>query len=71
MKVKLAGFNIEQELIENLTKNRRVVPTPETIAAAYARVSRSKKSVEALRSEARRELKKARQSNQTIVFEMG
>jgi flavin-dependent thymidylate synthase len=71
MKVKLAGFNIEHELIQNLTKNRRIVPTPETIAAAYARVSRSNKPVEALRSEARRELKKARQSNQTIVFEMG
>jgi len=71
MKVKLAGFNTEYELIQALTKNRRVVPTPETIAAAYARVSRSNKPVEALRGEARRELKKARQSNQTIVFEMG
>jgi len=71
MKVKLAGFNIEQELIQSLARNRRVVPTPETIAAAYARVSRSIKPVEILRSEARRELKRARQSNQTIVFEMG
>ncbi len=71
MKVKLAGFNIEAELIESCARNRRVVPTPETIAAAYARVSRSEKTVEQLRSEARRELKKARQSNQTIVFGMG
>ncbi|MGQ9707262.1 MAG: FAD-dependent thymidylate synthase [bacterium] len=71
MKVKLAGFNIEQELVHSLTENRRVVLTPETIAAAYARVSRSTKPVESLRSEARRELKKARRSNQTIVFEMG
>lgn len=71
MKVKLAGYNIEAELLNSLTKNRRVVPTPETIAAAYARVSRNSKSIEQLRSEARRQLNKARQSNKTIVFEMG
>lgn len=71
MKVRLAGYNVEQDLIQNLIKNRRVVPTPETIAAAYARVSRSTKPVADLRGEARRELQKARQSNQTIVFEMG
>lgn len=71
MKVRLAAFNVDQDLIQNLTRNRRVVATPETIAAAYARVSRSEKPLEALRSEARRELKRARQSNQTIVFEMG
>ncbi len=71
MKVKLAGYNIDADLIDSLVKNRRVVPTPEVIAAAYARISRSQKSIEQLRSEARRELKKARQSNRTIVFEMG
>ncbi len=71
MKVKLAGYNIEEEIIHNLTKNRRVTPTPETIAAAYARISRSDKPVAELRQEARRELQRARQSNQTIVFEMG
>ncbi|HDR00055.1 MAG TPA: hypothetical protein ENN51_07225, partial [candidate division WOR-3 bacterium] len=38
---------------------------------AYARVSRSNKSVEALRREARREVEAARRSNLTIVFEMG
>lgn len=71
MKVKLAGYNVEAELLAKLMKNRRVVPTPETIAAAYARVSRSSKPIEELRSEARQELSKARQSNKTIVFEMG
>lgn len=71
MKVKLAGYNIDADLINNLVKNRRLVPTPEVIAAAYARISRSQKSIEQLRSEARRELKKARQSNRTIVFSMG
>ncbi|MEO0079448.1 MAG: FAD-dependent thymidylate synthase [candidate division WOR-3 bacterium] len=69
MKVTLAGYNIEQEHIRQL--NRKQAPTPETIAAAYARISRSTKPVEELRREARRELAQARRSNETIVFEMG
>jgi len=69
MNVTLAGYNIEQEHIRQL--NRRDVPTPETIAAAYARISRSARPVEELRRESRRELAQARRSNQTIVFEMG
>ena len=71
MKVSLAGFNIESDLLASLVKNRRVVATPETIAAAYARISRSAKSVDELRQEARRELERARKSNVTIVFGMG
>ncbi len=71
MNVKLAGCNIEWDLIANLVKRSRFTPTPETIAAAYARISRSSKTVEELRDEARRELKRARESNRTIVFEMG
>ncbi|MEO0070651.1 MAG: FAD-dependent thymidylate synthase, partial [candidate division WOR-3 bacterium] len=71
MNVKLAGCNIEWDLLAKFVKNRRVTPTPETIAAAYARISRSSKTIEELRTEARRELKKARESNRTIVFEMG
>lgn len=71
MKVTLAGYNIEQELLKQLTKSRRVQPTPETIAAAYARISRSSRSIDDLRREARREVEQARKSNQTIVFEMG
>jgi len=71
MKVLLAGFNIEYELLQTLAKNHRVVLTPELISAAYARISRSSKPVEELRQEARKELEKARKSNVTIVFEMG
>ena len=71
MKVALAGFNIEYELLQALAKNHRVVLTPELIAAAYARISRSSKPVEELRQDARKELEKARKSNMTIVFEMG
>jgi len=45
--------------------------TPETISAAYARISRSPKPVDELRDIARAEVDKARQSNRNIVFEMG
>jgi flavin-dependent thymidylate synthase len=71
MRVTLAGFNIEYELMRSLAKNHRVALTPEPISAAYARISRSAKPVEELRQDARRELEKARKSNMTIVFEMG
>jgi flavin-dependent thymidylate synthase len=71
MKVALAGFNLEYELMQSLAKNHRVVLTPELISAAYARISRSSKPVDELRQEARKELEKARKSNVTIVFEMG
>ena len=71
MKVALAGFNLEYELMQTLAKNHRVVLTPELISAAYARISRSSKPVEELRQDARKELEKARKSNMTIVFEMG
>ncbi|HTW90769.1 MAG TPA: FAD-dependent thymidylate synthase [bacterium] len=71
MKVALAGFNLEYELMQTLARNHRVVLTPELISAAYARISRSSKPVEELRQDARREIEKARKSNVTIVFEMG
>ncbi len=71
MKVILAGYNIEPELLDELCRGKPVMPTPETISAAYARISRSEKSVDELRREARKEVVRARKSNQTIVFEMG
>ena len=68
MKVTLAGYNIDISLIRKLEDE---AVTPEVISAAYARISRSEKSVTELREEALAELPKARISNQTIVFEMG
>lgn len=71
MKVVLAGYNIDTELIKKLKKNGKgYIFSPETISAAYARISRSPKSVEILRKEALREIRKARISNQRIIFEM-
>ncbi|MGC9337304.1 MAG: FAD-dependent thymidylate synthase [Candidatus Cloacimonadia bacterium] len=85
MRVLLAGFNIDFEQIKefesHLESSRdissvqekfdKIQFTPETISAAYARISRSKKSAPELRFQAREEIEKARKSNQNIVFEMG
>jgi len=73
MKIILAGYNLDTETIREFHQK---IPeakhlTPETISAAYARISRSPKSVDELRDIARKEVEKARQSNRNIVFEMG
>jgi flavin-dependent thymidylate synthase len=73
MKVILAGYNLDYETIREFKEDHPNVRylTPETISAAYARISRSPKTVDELRSDARKEVEKARQSNTNIVFEMG
>jgi flavin-dependent thymidylate synthase len=73
MKVILAGYNIDHETIEEFQKlhPERQDLTPETVAAAYARISRNPKPVNELRQIARDEVEKARASNRNIVFEMG
>jgi len=73
MKIILAGYNLDSETIRDFKKLRPEAQnlTPETISAAYARISRSPKPVDALRAVARQAVEKARQSNQNIVFEMG
>jgi flavin-dependent thymidylate synthase len=73
MKILLAGYNIDYDLICEL-KDKCAFDediTPETLSAAYARISRSPKSVDELRQIARSEVDKARKSNRNIVFEMG
>jgi flavin-dependent thymidylate synthase len=73
MKILLAGYNIDYDLIRELQEKSGFKQdiTPETISAAYARISRSPKSVDELRADARAEVDKARKSNRNIVFEMG
>jgi flavin-dependent thymidylate synthase len=73
MKIILAGYNLDFETIRDFQKLRPEAQdlTPETISAAYARISRSPKAVDALRAIARQEVENARQSNQNIVFDMG
>jgi flavin-dependent thymidylate synthase len=72
MDVKLVGTNVELEpLLESVGTEAGTLLSPEPIAAAYARISRSKKSVARLREDARTNVEKARRSNRNIVFEMG
>jgi flavin-dependent thymidylate synthase len=73
MKILLAGYNLDYDIIKTLKGKKSSLPeaTPETISAAYARISRSPKQVFELREDARREVDKARQSNRNIVFAMG
>ena len=73
MKVLLAGLNVDYDLIKELKHkaSHQSDITPETISAAYARISRSPKPVDELRRDALKEVEKARRSNRNIVFEMG
>jgi flavin-dependent thymidylate synthase len=70
MRVILAGHNVDLDALKEY-KKRNVLLTPESISAAYARISRSPKSIDTLRENARHEVAKARASNRNIIFEMG
>lgn len=73
MKVNLAGFNVDAEVLKEAEKagipHERL--TPETLSAAYARISRDPRPVDELRKEARSEVEKSRKSNRAIIFKMG
>ncbi len=77
MKIILAGYNVDAEALEKLRKAAgkdaalEEALSPESLSAAYARISRSPKSVDKLRAESRREIEKMRERNQRIVFEYG
>ncbi len=73
MKVILAGYNVDKEVIDDLKKKSppREDVTPETLSASYARISRDPRPVDELRAAARKEVGKARRSNRTIIFKMG
>ncbi len=62
VKVILAGYNTDTE--NNST-------TPETISAAYARISRDPAPITELRKQSASELEQARKSNKTIVYKYG
>lgn len=70
MKVTLVGTNVELEPLTPLVTDKTLL-SPEPIAAAYARISRSPESVQELRTSARTDVESARRSNQRIVFDMG
>ena len=70
LRVILAGYNVDLDALKEY-KKRDIVLTPESISAAYARISRSPKPVDVLREGARHEIARARASNRNIIFEMG
>ncbi len=73
MEIVLAGYNLDYETIKAMQGAFPEVDnlTPETISAAYARISRNPLPVSELREIARKEVEKARKSNRSIVFDMG
>jgi len=74
MKVVLAGYNVDRDVLDELKRRagpERLDVTPETLSASYARISRDPRPADELRRAARKEVEKARRSNQTIIFKMG
>jgi flavin-dependent thymidylate synthase len=73
MKVVLAGYNVDSEVLDELKKGvpARADVTPETLSASYARISRDPRPADELRAAARAEVERARRSNQAIIFKMG
>ena len=87
MDIKLAGYNVDKnglDEIARLLSGKRLSKkkkeqifrildnsTPETISAAYARISRSEKPIAELRKDATNDVKKARESNDNIIFGIG
>jgi flavin-dependent thymidylate synthase len=69
MKVRIAGFNVDYDALKKREGTRHL--TPETLSAAYARISRSAKPVYELRVQSCKEVNKARVSNKKIIFGMG
>ena len=74
MNVTLSGYNIDSSIIDEL-KNRAGWTednvTPETLSAAYARISRDPADIGELRKISRTEVAKSRKSNETIIFGLG
>ena len=73
MKILLAGYNIDTEVIKAYEKasSKRPDATPETLSASYARISRDPRPIDELRKAARLEVEKSRNSNRAIIFKMG
>ncbi|MBW2454407.1 MAG: FAD-dependent thymidylate synthase, partial [Deltaproteobacteria bacterium] len=67
LQVVLAGYNGDVEAL----RSGQGQFSPETLSAAYARISRYPAPVPRLRAKARQEVERARKSNRTIVFGLG
>ena len=67
----LAGHNLDAESMDALRRGEPAPVTPETLSAAYARISRDPRPVPELRAAARADVARARASNDRIVFGFG
>lgn len=70
MKIILAGYNLDRHFTDKLREESDAA-TPETMSAAYARISRDPAPVNELRRKAIMDVSKARKSNEIIVFGLG
>jgi len=72
-RVLLAGYNVDKSILDEVVGDRPDPPplTPETLSAAYARISRDPRPVTELRADSREDVARARQSMNTIVFKYG
>ncbi len=70
MRIILAGYNLDTDLIEQLrtATDHPEALTPETVAVAYARISRDPRPVTELRRRAIEDVESARASARSIVF---
>ena len=74
MKVLLAGYNLDADIINEMKEKSEWSKdnvTPETLSASYARISRDPRDISVLRKESRNEVAKARKSNSAIIFGLG
>lgn len=71
MKINLAGYNVDAEILKKIPAKYKKFLTPESIACAYARISRYDLPIDKLREIALKEIEKARETNRRIIFEMG
>ena len=82
LSVSLAGFNIDADTLRELVDAACGDPppggppaveslTPETLSAAYARISHNPADVSRLREISRKEVEQARKSNENIIFGLG
>lgn len=87
LQVVLAGVNVDVGALDEIKKvlsekilnmrdkgtalNLLLELTPETISASYARISRDSRPIPELRTVARKEVEKARNTNQNLIFTMG
>ncbi len=74
MKVLLAGYNVDADIINEMKNKSNWTEdnvTPETLSASYARISRDPRDISVLREVARTEVSSSRKSNEAIIFGLG